>query len=67
VTARRSKAPAARLLTVRDAVETLNVTERTLRSWLAAGRLPVVRFSARCIRIRPEDLEAFIVQRRDGD
>ena len=64
---RRTQAPPMRLLTVRDAVERLNVTERTLRAWLAAGKLPAVRLSARCIRIRPEDLEAFIEGRRDDD
>lgn len=55
-----------RLLRVCDVAETLGVTQRTLRAWIAGGKLPVVRLSARCIRIRAEDLQEFIERRRSG-
>ena len=49
-----------RLLTVVEAAERLAVSRRTLQGWIASGTFPVVRLSARCVRVRPEDLEAFI-------
>ena len=51
------------LVTVEEACRTLGVRDRTLRGWLAAGVLPCVRLSRRCIRIRPSDLRSYVVAR----
>jgi excisionase family DNA binding protein len=46
-------------LTVREAVEFLGVSERSVRRWIALGFIPVHRFG-RAVRIRRSDLEEFI-------
>ncbi len=52
-----------RLLTIKDAAETLGVSVKTLRRRIDAGGLPVFR-DGRLIRIHPEDLARFINSRR---
>ena len=52
------------LLTVAEASKRLGVSERTFRTWAAAGRIALVRLSPRCIRVQPEELDRFIVERR---
>ena len=37
-----------------------NVSFRTAQNWIASGRLPVRRLSARLIMCKPEDVDAFI-------
>lgn len=54
------------MLRIGEAAEALAVTERTLRGWIAARKVPVVRLSARCVRILAEDLAEFIERRRVG-
>ncbi len=54
------------LLTVRQAAHLTGVSERTLRAWAAGGRLPVVRFSRRCLRIRREALAEFVTAHTRG-
>ncbi len=56
--------PQQTLLTAQEAADRLNVSLRTLRTRIAAGQLPVIRFSARCLRIRSEDLDAYVRSRR---
>ncbi len=55
------------LLTYTEAAKVLCVTERTIRQFVADGKLPVVRFG-RTVRIDPADLRAFInsAKRRDS-
>lgn len=53
------------LLRVAEAAKMLAVDERTLRGWIAARKIAVVRLSARCLRIRIDDLERFIAERCD--
>ncbi len=48
------------LLTVPDVAERLRVAPNTVWRWLAAGRFRVVRVGY-VTRIRPEDLEAFLL------
>lgn len=52
-----------------DLVETrkiLGVSDRTIRCWIAAGRIAVVRFSKRCLRIEGAELARFIREHRDA-
>ena len=52
------------LLTARQVAESLSVSVRTIRAHIASGALPVVRLSARSVRIHPDDLDEFIEKRR---
>ena len=36
------------------------VSMRTVRAWIASGRLRVIRFGSRCVRIDPLVLDRFI-------
>ena len=47
------------LLTVAEVARYLGVTPHTVYRWVAAGRLPALRFSPKVIRVRRSDLEAF--------
>lgn len=55
-----------RLLTVPEAAERLGLPVSSAYELAASGRLPVVRFSARRVRVRPADLEAYVEASR-GD
>lgn len=46
-------------LTIREAADVLRVHHRTIRKWIAAGRLTVRRIGPRSVRIDAEDLRAF--------
>jgi excisionase family DNA binding protein len=48
------------LLTVRQAANVLNLSERTLFSLTKTGKIPVVRIGDRGIRYDPADLRAWI-------
>ena len=52
-----------RLLRVREAAEALNLKECTIRSRILAKDIPVIRLSARCIRIKESFIDQLI---RDG-
>ncbi|HEX5088534.1 MAG TPA: helix-turn-helix domain-containing protein [Nocardioides sp.] len=45
-------------LSLEEAAETMSVSVKTIRRWIAAGTLPAYRCGKRAIRIRVEDLEA---------
>ena len=48
------------LISEKQAAKYLSLSPRTLRNWrVRGGGPPFVRISARCIRYRPEDLEAW--------
>ena len=53
-----------RLLTVAQAAEALALSERSTRSLIAEGALPVIRVGARAVRVHPDDLRRFIEERR---
>ena len=57
--------PPNKLLTRKRVAEILDTSERTIARRIRAGDLPVIR-DGRIIRIRPEDLERYIAQRRFG-
>ena len=48
------------LLTVADVAKQCQVSERTVRRWIADEGLKVVRPGPRLIRIRPRDLRDFL-------
>lgn len=56
-----------RLLTVRELSERLRVTPTCVYRWLGEGRLPVVRFSKRCVRFRESDLQQLLNELRNAD
>lgn len=49
----------SRLLTVSEAAGLLAVSEKTIRRWIAAGRLPTVRFG-RLVRISVKSLNEYM-------
>ena len=52
------------LLTEKEVAQRTGFSIRTLQSWRMRGGGPhFVRISARCIRYRPQDVEAWIEQR----
>ena len=52
------------LRTLRESAHYLTLGERTLKSLIAAGKIPVVRLSPRRIAIDVRDLEAYVASRR---
>jgi len=56
----------SRLQTVDEVAARLGVTPRTLRAWIAAGRIVAVRLSVRCLRIEEGEVERFLAERRVG-
>ena len=52
------------LLTQEEAAQLLSVKSRTLEGWRMRGGGPkFVRLSARCVRYRPSDLQAWVQER----
>ncbi len=49
-----------RYLSLQDIAEELGISDRTVRRWVASGKLPAIRPSERVIRVKAEDLDAFI-------
>lgn len=54
----------APLLTADQVAARLNVSVRTVRAWVAAGRLPVVRLGRRCVRIELHEVERLVAEGR---
>jgi excisionase family DNA binding protein len=48
------------ILTIREAAQLLRVSQRTIRRWIADGRLPASRLSSRLIRIYYHDIVALM-------
>ena len=57
--------PREPLLTVLEVALALNTSEKTVRRRIKAGELPVIQ-DGRIVRIRPDDLRAYIALRRIG-
>lgn len=51
------------LLTVAEVAQLTGFSEGTLRHWISEGRIPVIRISARCVRFRRSDVDAWIAER----
>lgn len=54
------------LLTVSDVAQLFAVSEKTIRRWIAAGRLPAVRLG-RLVRISPKSLSEYIKLSGEND
>lgn len=53
----RRKPPPRKLPTVAESAAYFGVAPKTIREWIAEGRLPAIRPGPRCIRIDVADLE----------
>lgn len=49
-----------RWVTVKDAAKYLGVSDKTVRRYIKAGKLPAARLSSRLTRISMDDLDEFI-------
>lgn len=50
------------LFRIPEVAKTIQGTTRFVEREIAAGRLPVVRLSRKFVRVRPEDLEAYLAK-----
>lgn len=48
-----------RNLTIAEAAEHLNVSDKTIRKWVAAGKLRAYRLNGKVLRFDLDDLEGF--------
>jgi len=46
-----------KLYKISEAAEILNFSTRSIERWIAEGRIQVVRFGPRSVRINPEEIE----------
>jgi predicted DNA-binding transcriptional regulator AlpA len=51
------------LLKVPEAAALLGMRPASIRAWILRRQIPVVRLSARCLRIRRQDVERIIADR----
>jgi excisionase family DNA binding protein len=56
-----TQAPARPLLSTAEVAAMLGVTKVTVRRYVAAGKLPVIRLSTHAVKFRPDDVEALMV------
>ena len=49
-----------KLLTVTELATILNVAPGSVYHWISQNRLPVVRFSKRCVRFRESDVKRLL-------
>jgi excisionase family DNA binding protein len=49
-----------KLLTIRELADRLRISPGTAYHWLSEGRLPCIRFSARCVRFRESEIEEML-------
>jgi excisionase family DNA binding protein len=48
------------LMTSSEVAQLLQVEEGTVKQWVKAQRIPVVRLSSRCLRFRRSDIDAWL-------
>jgi excisionase family DNA binding protein len=57
-----------KLLNIRELAARLGISTGTAYQWLSQGRLPCVRFSARCVRFQESEIENMLQQlKQDTD
>jgi excisionase family DNA binding protein len=49
-----------RLFTVKELAQLFSVAPGSIYHWISEGRLPVIRFSKRCVRFRETDLQVLL-------
>jgi excisionase family DNA binding protein len=54
------------LLKIREVAELTGFSEGTLRHWVSQKRIPVVRFSTRCVRFRLNDIQDWLAKKVIG-
>jgi excisionase family DNA binding protein len=52
-----------KLLSIEEVSEITGISVGTLYHWVSQKRIPVVRFSSRCIRFRLSDIEAWLSEK----
>ncbi len=55
-----------RCLAPREAAALVGISERLVYQLLSSGEIPSFKITARCRRIRLEDLDAWLDERREG-
>jgi len=55
-----------KLMTVDGVAQLLDVHPCTVRDWAAAGRIPCVRVTRKCLRFKPEDIMEWAEKRTTG-
>ena len=61
VASENGKVPTAKLLlTINEVAEMTGLSVGTLYHWVSEKRIPIVRFSSRCVRFRRADIEQWI-------
>lgn len=58
--------PNEKILKKRQAAKILGLSIRTLERLVASEVMPVIRYSARCVRFRRSDIEAYIKCHLEG-
>ncbi|AKC38489.1 DNA binding domain-containing protein [Mycolicibacterium phlei] len=58
---RSAPSPRLRLISIAEAADRLDVCPRTIRRYIAAGRLTAYRIGPRLIKIDPNELEHLLV------
>ena len=56
--------PLEKLLSTREAADILGVHVQTVRQYIRLRELPAVKISPRLYKVRPEDLERFIEDKK---
>ena len=56
-----------KLYTVKELAQRFSVAPGSIYHWISEGRLPVLRFSKRCVRFSETDLQALFEQLRRSD
>jgi excisionase family DNA binding protein len=51
------------LLTAAEVAALTGFSEGTIRHWISQRRIPVIRISARCVRLRRSDIDRWIAER----
>ena len=49
-----------KLLTVDEVADLLRISSGSLYHWISQGRVPVVRFSKRCVRFRVSNVQQLV-------
>jgi len=54
-------------LSIKQTANCLNVSYRTIQTWIETGKLPCIRLGHRTVRIDTRDIEIFMQNRKEID